>query len=311
MLLAVFAHYYAVLLILPFAAEEARRRGATKVLSPRLLCGIIGMGLALAIHLPFILAASRFRQVPFGGIPSFQNLQGAYVEMLPRFISVLVCLILILGWAYSPTERAVHGPSSHERLGWFFLGIPGAGYILAEVFTHAFWTRYFISVLAGFGLAFGCFLYRRYHSSPWVGLWVLFLAFSLFVEASVSHFQNALTPLVSKRAEESDLADAMLPRFRQEEKVFVLLPTLRSYVEARYYAKNPDMIRVLLPSNYPHWFLTQNPIDIHYFSIDELRRYARKTAFIAPTPEVLSYLEKLGFHIHWRTIKPETVVYAE
>ena len=310
MMLAVFAHYYAVLLILPFAADELQSRKLRRIPSFTLLCGALGIGLALAIQSPFIRAASQFRKIPFGGIPSFQNLQWTYVELLARLISVSVCMLLLFAWGSSRKVTFVEGQSRYERLGWFFLGIPLAGYVLAEFVTHAFRPRYFISVLAGLGLAFGCSLYRWNRGTAWA-LLTLLVAGLLFAETSVSHFRYARTPVVSRRAEDSDFADTMLPRFRKDKKLYVLVPTLMSYVEARYYAPNPQMIRVLLPPNYPLWFISQNPIGIRYFSMADLRRYGRETAFVAPSPDLLSTLDKLGFHIRWRMTQPEAVVYLD
>lgn len=313
MMLAVFAHYYGVLLIVPFVIEEAKSRGLRKALSFRLFCGILGLALAVAVQLPFIRAASQFRprHVPFSGIPSLFSLQETYVELAAPLIIALMCAILLLAYTSSGARRVIEGQSWPERLGWFFLGIPIAGYIGAELVTHGFRPRYFISMLAGFGLAFGCLLYRCYRSSPRAPLLILAITLPVFLETAASHFVNARTPVVSKRAEESDFTDEMLPRFRREKKLFVLLPTLMSYVETRYYAADASMPRVLLPPNYPLWFMTQNPIGIRYFSKDDLRQHARETAFIAPSADLLSNLEKLGFRIHWRVTTPVAVVYVE
>jgi hypothetical protein len=311
LIFGVIAHYYGVLLILPFVISELRSRGVRRLISFRLACGIFGTAAGLLVQLPFVWAAAQSRPTPFWAAPSFQGLQRVYVEMLVQFIFALVCAILLVSWSRSYNTNPVARQSSHERLGWFFLGIPIAGYILAEIATHAFTGRYFISLLAGFGVAFGCFLYRYCYNSPRVPLLLLSITLLLFVEAASSHIRYAGTHAISNRTEEADFADEMLPRFRAEGKRFVLLPIGRSYLEASYYAADPDMIRVFLPPNYPRWFLTQSLVTVHYFSVNDLRRYARETAFIAPSPDVLSDLVKLGFHIEWRIIAPEAVVYAE
>jgi Dolichyl-phosphate-mannose-protein mannosyltransferase len=310
-MLGIFGHYYGVLLIVPFALEELLNRGVRKLFSFRLCCGIVGLGVGLAIHLPFIRAASRFRQVPFWGKPSLFALQDSYVELLMPLILALACIVLLLACTSSRTGRFLDEQNPAERVGWLFVGIPIAGYVLARLVTHAFWPRYFVSFLAGFDLAFGCVLYRYYRNSPRAAMLVLAVAVPLFFGTAISHFLNARTPVVSKRAEESDFTDAMVPRFRQEKKQFVLLPTLRSYVEARYYAADPDMIRVLLPPDYPRWFLEQNPIGIRYFSMNELRRYARQTALIDPPAAVLDKIQKFGFRIHWQVTGAIPTVYLE
>src|SRR5207248_4973619 len=128
----------------------------------------------------FIRASSRLREVPFYGIPSAYTLQMAYVEMLIPFILALVLLILLFAWASSGTAKFIDGQSSAERLGWFFLVLPIAGYILAKIVTHAFWPRYFIPFLAGMGVAIGCFLYRYYRDYPKASILILVVAVPLF-----------------------------------------------------------------------------------------------------------------------------------
>ncbi len=311
LMLAVFAHYYAILLILPFVAEELRSSGLRKLLSFRLFCGFLGLGLGLAVQFPFIRAASQRRVASFWAVPSFLALRQTYVEMLLQFIFVLICVVLLFAWISPRSNGSVEKQGPFERLGWFFLGIPIAGYVLAEVITHAFTTRYFIPLLAGFGLAFGCFLCRCYRSFPQLPLLFMIVAVSLFLETSLSHLRNARTPIVSNRAEESDFVDSMLPRFHRENKLFALVMWGRIYMEARYYAVDPQILRVLRRPELSSLPLASGPLAIRYFSMDDIRQHARETAFVAPSPDLLSDLEKLGFRIHWRMTEPEPVVYVD
>src|SRR6185437_12041322 len=103
-----------------------------------------------------------------------------------RAVFALVCVATALAWRYTRSTVAAEPQSREEKLGWFFLVIPIAGYVLAEVFTHAFTVRYFIPVLVGVGLAFGCFLYRHYRNDPRVPLTIFFIVIPLFLEASGS-----------------------------------------------------------------------------------------------------------------------------
>ena len=82
-------------------------------------------------------------------------------------------------------------------------------------------------------------------------------------------------------------------------------------MEARYYASCPQMLRMLPAPNPPSWAIGQNPLDVRYFSMQDLRQHARETALVAPSPELLSGLEKLGLHIRWRMTDPISVVYIE
>lgn len=310
MMLAVCAHYYAVLLLLPFAADELRNRGLRKVCSLRLLCGVIGMGLAIAAHLPFIRASSQMRRARFWAIPSLHNLEQAYVTMLLGLIFALVCAVVLLAWLGVKDTGTVGQQSREERLGWFFLVIPAAGYIIAELATHAFTERYFIPALGGVGLASACLLYRQYRSSPHVPLIILLVTIPLFLETSLNRVRYARTPAISGRMEDSDFVDDMLPRLRKE-KLFVLVPTRNAELEARYYAADPQAIKTVPPGSLSGLPLASGDLDIRYFSLHDIRQHAREIAFVDPSTDLLSNLEKWGFRLHWRMTKPEPVVYAE
>ena len=311
MLLTVLAHYYAVLVILPFAFDELRSRPLRKALSLRLACGITGLGLGLLVQLPLVHAASQRRLTHFWASPSFHNLRASYGEILVWLGFALVCVILVLSWSGVEQSRSIEPQSREERLGWFFLSIPIAGYVLAEVITHAFTPRYFVPVLAGLALGVGGYLYRHYRNTLQVPLLILLVTIPLFAQASFSSIRNARTHVISGRTEVADFVDEMLPRFHNDGKLFVLVPIGKSYLEARYYASDPTMLRGLHQPDLPVLPLAQDPLHIRYFSMDDIRQHARETAFIEPTSDLLSYLDRLGFHIHWRRTEPEAVVYVE
>lgn len=309
--LAVSAHYYAALLILPFAADELRSRGLQRILSIRLISGIAGLGLALAIHLPLIRAASRMRAIHFWALPSLRALEETYSDMLFRLVLAFVCVVVLLAWV-APKPSANHPRQSpQERLGWFFLALPIAGYLLAELATHAFTPRYFIATLSGLALALGCVLYRYYCETPQVPLLILLVTIPLFVQASASKFHNASTPVVSGRMDESDFVDEMLPHFRQDKKRDVLVSPGRIYLESRYYAADPTMICTPRSLRYPAAWLASGILRIRYLSDAEIFQKARETAFVNPSADLLKKLETRGFHIHWRMVKPEPVVYVD
>jgi Dolichyl-phosphate-mannose-protein mannosyltransferase len=309
MMLTVFAHYFGVLVILPFVIEEVRSRGPLNFLSFRLFYGLVGLGVALIIQFPFIKAGLRIRQA-FPGVASLDSLQTTYVEIMMPFILALVCIVLLFALASPSAGTFVDGQSQPEKLGWFFLGIPIAGYILANLVTHVFHSRYFISLLSGFGLGIGCFLYRHWRDSPQAPLLILAITIPLFLHTTSNNLRYARTPAVSKRIAQADFVDELLPQLRREGKLLVVVPTAKSYVEARYYATEPQAIRVLLSPPYPE-SLVENPMAIRYILRSELRQHARESALIDPAPELLSQLQGQGFRIRWRMTTPIVVVYPE
>jgi hypothetical protein len=72
--------------------------------------------------------------------------------------------------------------SGGERLCWFYLLIPVAGYPMALVVPHSFFNRYFIGVLPGIAIRVTCLLYRQFGNAT-VTSWMILIFLAAFAMA--------------------------------------------------------------------------------------------------------------------------------
>ena len=100
---------------------------------------------------PLILSFSRKFAGGYWNRPSFLELRAIYSQLFPDglFLLALMAVWIALSNADSSDkdETVVPGMRSAEAIGWLFLGIPLAAFVIAEWKTNAFYSRYFIGVL--------------------------------------------------------------------------------------------------------------------------------------------------------------------
>jgi hypothetical protein len=125
---------------------------------------------------PLAMAASRQFSRGFWGPPSFYELQAVFSELFPGGLFLLALVVVWGGLArHADTKTNVFEVQPAESLGWFFLCIPLAGFVLAEVKTNAFLARYFIGALPGVPVAFSCWLWRHFHNTYRISAGILLL----------------------------------------------------------------------------------------------------------------------------------------
>ena len=129
-----------------------------------------------------------------------------------------------------------------ERLGWFFGLIPVAGYILAELSTNAFSSRYFIALLPGIAVAFSCLLWRQFGSTPriLIPVFLLFATLGLGAEFDlVQHPDHVRPPLAELEPEKVNVMLMVENSMPASAKQFIVSPANDMLgVEARYYSKH-------------------------------------------------------------------------
>src|SRR5271157_525853 len=105
-------------------------------------------------------------------------------------------------------------------------------------------------------------------------------------------------------------------RRRSDGKPFALFPDSRLYLEAAYYAKSEDCIFLLgsdatQKANQLNLLRLAQYYPLQFWTMDDLKRHASQTAFIAPRPDTLDALRLAGFQISVRFTKPLSVVYLQ
>ena len=170
----VLIHYYLVLCLIPFAAEEAYQWRPWRGPSARLIGAVLGALAGLAVLLPQILG-SRRAHGEWWTSQSGRVVPGIFTEIFPAglFLLALATLWVVLNDRSGPV--AVKAVSAAERTCWFALAIPIAGFVMARLITHAFLDRYFIGLLPGVAVGFSCLLWRRFPNTPRIALGILLL----------------------------------------------------------------------------------------------------------------------------------------
>ncbi len=323
LLLGVTMHYYAVMCLAPYALWEVLRWKPGQRPSAKLIAGFVGVVLPAALLSPLIFSFSRKFSSGFWNRPSFAELRAIFPQLFP---DALLLLALIAVWivlsAADRDEIVVPPMEEGESIGWLFLCIPLAGFVLAELGTNAFFSRYFICVLPGVAVAFSCLLWRNFRKNYRVslGIFLLLATWGVWKQMTV-----ALHP---------DLVEATGIReflklessLRNEGKQYMVFSPPLVFSEAQYYSQHPDDCILLLPTDFeqqadalqssPDPYLHQRLLlnlsqfyPMQFWRLYNLKAYAQEVALIEPSQDVLDALQKSGLKVEVRSTVPLKVVY--
>jgi uncharacterized membrane protein len=156
-------HYYFVMGLAPYVVWELLRWKPGQRPSAKLIAGIAGSLIPVALLSPLILSFSNKFSGGYWNRPSFTELRAIFAQLFPDglFLLALIMIWIVLVGNDDDKDVALPAMPSAEALGWLFLGIPLAAFVVAELKTNAFYSRYFIGVLPGVAVAFSVCLWRR------------------------------------------------------------------------------------------------------------------------------------------------------
>ncbi|MGC2112232.1 MAG: glycosyltransferase family 39 protein [Candidatus Korobacteraceae bacterium] len=323
--LGVSFHYYAVLLLVPFALWELSRWQPWQPISPKLIAGTIGIVLPALLLSPLILSFSRQFSTGFWSRPSLSQLVSIYADI---FVDGLLILVIVTIWIVladrSDRPAIVPAMLPGEGIGWLFLAIPLAGFVAAELKTDAFAVRYFLGLVPGVAVACACCLARNFRKTRRVSLGILLL---LAAWGVAKQMQIALHP-DSVETPGTRAALAAEPRLTNDGKRFFVFSDPFQFLEVQYYSKHPDECILLLP---PDFERQANPIrsapdpyihqrvelllsqyyPLKFWRMDQLRDHANEAALIKPAPELVDNLRRDEFDVSTRLSKPISVMYLQ
>jgi len=315
--LSVTMHYYAVLCLVPYAVWELARWRPWQPPSPKLTAGLLGVVLSTALTSKLMLSSSHQFSAGFWAPPSFYALSTGFSTLFPDGLFLLALVMIWIGLTKrAASKTVVEEMQPAESLGWFFLCIPLVGFVVAELKTNAFVMRYFIGALPGVAVAFSCLLWRHFHNIYRVstGVLVLLAACGAANQWTIVRHPESIAPYGLEFATRQylRLEDAL----RSDGKPFALFPDSRLYLEAAYYAKSEDCIFLLgsdatQKANELNLLRLAQYYPLQFWTMDDLKRHASQTAFIAPRPDTLDTLRLAGFQISVRFTKPLSVVYLQ
>lgn len=306
----VMIHYYLVLCLLPFAAEEAVNWRPWRRPSARIIGGVLGALAGLAVLLPQILRSRRIGTA-WWAQPSAGRFPFVFNDFFPAGLFLLAVATLWVVLNERPETVAVRPLSSAERTGWFALTMPIAGFVLAKLITHAFFNRYFIGLLPGVAVGFSCLLWRRYPDVPRIPVGIVLL---------LAGYGVATQTLSAVRAGEIETFGPTQQRTRAilaaEDELWssgkhyiVTSEGDGLFLSARYYSKHPE--------RYAWWLYSSPvpPVSGHYpmqiWTVDEVKRHAHEAVFVDLATDSLEVLQRSGIHTVVHKSGPLVITYPE
>jgi Dolichyl-phosphate-mannose-protein mannosyltransferase len=302
--LAFSVHYYTALCLVPYGAYEASTWKPWRAPSPKLLAGSLGILCGVALFSLQILAARTISR-GFWAPPSRIALLEIFGELFPFGLFIGAAALIWIAWSARPEKLVLDPMLRGERLGWFFLLIPIAGYVAAKLVTNAFYNRYFIGMLPGVALAFACALWRHFHHRP--GLSAGIVAIMLFVgvgyQVSVMAAPGAIEP-PSNGGDPARLSDALdweSTAMKDGKKTIAVPVDGLLGVEVRYYSKHPERYAFVVTPRMGVVARTNLNLaqyqPMHLWSLEDLRAAARDTALFDPSDEMLKAIGDAGLQI--------------
>jgi len=316
--LAFSVHYYSALCLVPYAAFEASRWKPWRAPSRKLLGGILGVLCGLVLFSQQILAARTLSR-GFWAPPSHGALLRIFGEFFPFGLFIGAAALIWIAWTVRP-EKLLLVPMLHsERVGWFFLLIPIAGYVAAILVTNAFYNRYFIGMLPGVALGFACALWRHSHHRPGLSAGIILLMLFLGVghQVLVAGRPSGIEPPsnVGGAARLRGALDWESAVIKDGKKRIAVPADGVIGLEVWYYSRHPENYAfVLTPGMGVVGRANRNVAQfepIHLWSLEDLRAAARDTALIDPSEEMLKAMTEAGFHIKELTSEQVRIVYLE
>jgi len=323
--LGVTMHYYAVMCLAPYALWEVLRWRRGQRLSGKLIAGFIGVAIPAALLSPLIVSFSRKFSSGFWNRPSLAELRAIFPQLFP---DALLLLALIAVWvvlsSFDTKDEVVPPMEEGEAIGWLFLTIPLIGFVLAEIGTNAFFSRYFICVLPGVAVAFACLLWRNFRKNQRVALGIFLLLAGWGIWKQLAVVQHPETVEATGIREFLSLE----PALRAEGKHYMVFSPPLVFSEAQYYSTHPDDCILLLPPDFqqqadalqasPDPYLHQRLLlnlsqyyPLQSWRLYNLKAYATEVALIEPSQDVLDALQRSGIRVQVRTAAPLKVVYLQ
>lgn len=314
-------HYYIVLCLVPFALWEAIewRPASPKLLpSRKLLAGAIGTAAAVAVLARQIFGAKQYSAI-FWSKPTLYGLRGVFSEFFPDWLFLLALLMIWIAFS-TPRSKAPAAPMEPaERVGWFFLLIPFAGYVLAVLVTNAFVPRYFIGMLPGVAVAFACWCRRHFAGARRVSAGVLAI---LIASGAYAQLDTVRRPEAIQQFNQQTETRRMLQladSLQAEGKRFFVCSSGMLYVELNYYSSRPDDYRLFVPPakqlevlNTVRYAMGLGRYNRYlYWSLDDIRQHARETALIQPSEATMNLMNDAGIRTTVRFSGPLEVAYLQ
>ena len=310
--LAVTMHYYAVLLLAPYALWEISRWKPWRRPSWKLMAGVLGAVVALALLSPAIVSfapvAAGYARI--AGPAPVDGLRAAFPTMFPDGLWLLAGIAVWIALAVTKDNDAIlpQPMQPSETVGWLFLCIPLAGFVVTELKASPFMSRYFIGAMPGVAIAFSCCSWRYFRGAQRVTMGILLILATYGVAQQVTATRHPERNAPSRH--DAKLEDAL----RKDGKQYFLVTNQARYLEARHYSKHPEQYAYLasLDSGDLHQTMAlARYYPMHFWTLEDLKEHARETALVAPYPRIVETLKQAGFQLEVQSSMPLQVFYLQ
>jgi len=278
------------------------------------------VALSIALMSKIMLSYSHQFSAAFWAAPTFDAFRATFSELFPDglFLLVLVMVWITVAALTSNESIGLDRRQAGESVGWLFLCIPLAGFVLAKWKTNAFVDRYFISALPGIAVAFACWLWRRLRHAHRVslGVFLILASWGVATQLKATLHPDSVDPNRQKTKTRHYLG--LEAPLRDEGKPFLVFTSSILHVQVAHYSRHPDDCALLLPSDLTHVNI-QNLMEfklapyypLEFWTFADLKMHASEVALIEPRPDILDELRQAGFKITVRFPKPMEVVYLQ
>ena len=317
-------HYYFVMCLVPYVLWELLRWKPGHRLSVKLLAGIVGSIIPVLLLSPLILSFSRKFSSGYWNRPSFMELRAIYSQLFPDglFLLALIAVWIALAAASDhEKESSLQTMQSAEAVGWLFLSIPLAAFLVAEWKTNAFFSRYFIGVIPGVAVAFAFLLWRHFRRVTQVsmGVFVLLAGWGVGQQLTVVRHPDKVEATGIRPFLQLESA------LQLEGKRYFVFTGPLLFLEAQQYSSHPEQCVLLLPSDfelqakagpdpYLHQRLEMNLSQYYpmqFWTLDDLRRHQWESALVEPTEDVQRDLRQTGMRAQTRFSTPVKIDYLQ
>jgi 4-amino-4-deoxy-L-arabinose transferase-like glycosyltransferase len=324
--LSITMHYYAVLCLVPYAVWEVLNWKPWRLPSVKMMGGLLGVLCAMVVLWGPIQGARRQVSPGFFLTPSPRLLLVPFSSLFPEglfpeglfLMAMGMVWIAVVAWRGSIIPLDPMQPG--ERVGWFFIFIPLAGYVLGKI-THTFVPRYFICTLPGVAVAVSCWLWRHFRETWRVPAGILLL---LVTWGSARQVWLTRNPGEASAPGFDSLVQQVLgweDPVRNDGKQFLATDDVGVYLALRRYSTHPDRYTFLVVGGMGRIARGAKALARYYplqvWTLEDLKKHARETALIVPQPGTMDALKQQGFQSRTRfPIKPKfaqlpEVVYLE
>ena len=194
-----------------------------------------------------------------------------------------------------------------ERVSWFFLSIPFAGYLVAVMATNFFFYRHFIVLLPGAAVGFAGFMSRQLGANRKTAWGVLLLLAGFAVRNEVlTALHPEQIPYFGDQQGFTRAALALEDAIVADGKLYITSPAALLITEVRYYSRRPDYYVELRPAPW-QYARARYDTSILYWDLDDLKRHASETAVLSTTPEFTAELARAGIRATAAPKHPEVL----